>query len=83
MMLRTNLYITEEQNKEISHLAMVMKKPKAMVLRQLIVFGLKNNALMKKNSAAALLILADLAEELPSRGPKDLATHLDKYTWDE
>ena len=83
LMLRTNLYLTEEQNREITRLVMVVKKPKAAVLRHLIVFGLKNSSLAKSNTAQALLRLAGLAEALPSRGPKDLSTNLDKYAWDE
>jgi len=47
------------------------------------VFGLKNSSLAKSNTAQALLRLAGLAEALPSRGPKDLSTNLDKYAWDE
>ena len=82
-MLRTNLYLTEEQNREITRLAMITEKPKAAVLRHLIVFGLKNDSLAKSNTAQALLRLVGLAETLPSKGPKDLSANLDKYAWDE
>lgn len=82
-MLRTNLYLTEEQNREITRLAMVTKKPKATILRHLIVFGLENSSLVKPSSTQALLKLADLAETLSSRGPADLSVNLDKYAWDE
>ena len=82
-MLRTNLYLTEEQDKEIARLAVFTKKPKAAVLRHLIVYGLKNSSLAKSSSTQALLKLADLAERLKSKGPKDLSANLDKYTWDE
>ena len=81
-MLRTNLYLTEEQDKEIARLAVVIKKPKAAVLRHLIVYGLKNSSLARSSSTRALLALADLAEKLPSKGPKDLSANLDKYAWD-
>lgn len=77
------MYLTKEQNDEVARLAVVTKKPKAVVLRHLIVFGLKNSSLAKSNSAQALLKLASLAEMLPSKGPKDLSANLDKYTWDE
>lgn len=82
-MLRTNLYLTEDQNNEIIRLAVATKKPKAAVLRHLIVFGLKNSSLAKFNSAQGLLKLADLAESLPGRGPVDLSANLNKYAWDE
>lgn len=82
-MLRTNLYLTEDQNKEVVRLAAATKKPKAAVLRHLIVFGLRNSTFAKFNSAQGLLKLADLAEALPGRGPADLSANLDKYAWDE
>jgi hypothetical protein len=82
-MLRTNLYLTEEQNNEIVRLAVATKRPKAAVLRHLIVFGLKNSSLAKFNSTQDLLKLASLAETLPGKGPVDLSANLDKYAWDE
>lgn len=37
----------------------------------------------QQGSALALLKIARMAEQLKSKGPKDLSTNLDKYTWDE
>ena len=81
-MLRTNLYITADQNQEIGRLAMISKMPKAKVLRQIIDVGLKNSSLNASGSAKSLLKLAQMAEELPGSGPKDLSENLDKYAWE-
>lgn len=37
----------------------------------------------QQSSARALLKIAQLAEQFKARGPKDLSTNLDKYTWNE
>ena len=37
----------------------------------------------QQGSAMALLKIAQLAEQLKAKGPKDLSANLDKYTWDE
>ena len=37
----------------------------------------------QQGSALALLKIAQMAEQLKTKGPKDLSTNLDKYTWDE
>ncbi len=37
----------------------------------------------QQGSALALLKIAQMAEQLKVKGPKDLSTNLDKYTWDE
>lgn len=82
-MLRTNLYLTKEQNEEIARLAMITKKPKAAILRHVIGVGLKSGSLAVASSTAGLLELAQLADDLPDGGPKDLSANLDKYAWDE
>lgn len=37
----------------------------------------------QQGSALALLKIGQMAEQLKVKGPKDLSTNLDKYTWDE
>lgn len=81
-MLRTNLYITADQDQEIGRLANISKMPKAAVLRQIIDVGLKSSALSASKSAQSLLKLAQKAENLPGSGPKDLSKNLDKYAWE-
>ncbi len=39
--------------------------------------------LQERKSALGMIKIGDLASKLKSKGPKDLSTNLDKYTWDE
>ena len=84
-MLRTNVYLTEDQERAIRARAAVNKKPKAEVLRELINVGLKATPLQGSTSADVFMRLGQVAEQFRGRGtaPKDLSTNLDKYTWDE
>ena len=84
-MLRTNVYLTQEQVKEINARAAVMQKPKAQVLRDVIDTGLKASPVQKSASAEAFVRLGEIAEQFRGKGkaPKDLSANLDKYTWDE
>jgi len=84
-MLRTNVYLTEEQERAIKFRAAITKKPKAAVIRDIIENGLKVTPAPKDTSTQIFLNLAKLAEEFKDKGtaPKDLSTNLDKYIWDE
>lgn len=84
-MLRTNVYITEDQARELNLRAVITQKPKAEVLRAVINQGLKATPIQKSSSAQAFMKLAQVAQRFKGKGtaPKDLSTNLDKYTWDE
>lgn len=84
-MLRTNVYLTEEQERAIRTRATVNKKPKAEVLREVIDIGLKATPAQRSVSADVFMKLAQIAEQFRGKGtaPKDLSANLDKYTWDE
>lgn len=84
-MLRTNVYLTEEQEREIKVRAAITSKPKAEILREVITRGLKVAPIQKSNSTETFLKLASIAQQFKGKGtaPKDLSRNLDKYTWDE
>lgn len=84
-MLRTNVYLTDEQEKEIRIRAAIAQKSKAEVLRKVIDEGLKTSPLQKSASTKAFIKLGKIAEQFKAKGtaPKDLSSNLDKYTWDE
>lgn len=84
-MLRTNVYLTEEQERELTVRASIAKKPKAEVLREVIDEGLKTLPKNKSASTESFLKLAKIAQQFKNKGtaPKDLSANLDKYTWDE
>lgn len=84
-MLRTNVYITEAQERELNLRAVITRKPKAEVLREVIDKGLKVTPIQKSSSIQTFMKLAQVAERFKGKGtaPKDLSTNLDKHTWDE
>lgn len=79
-MLRVNIYLTDELNKEIERQALISKKSKAEVVREALEKGLKK---AQPKSAQALLDFAKAAEKIPTKGklPKDLIENMDYYTW--
>lgn len=82
-MLRTNVYITEEQARELNLRAVITQKPKAEVLREVIDKGLKTIPVAKSTSAEVFLKLAELGKKFKGTAPRDLSVNHDKYTWDE
>ena len=84
-MLRTNVYLTEEQERAIRARASVTQKPRAEILREIINKGLKADPVQKSASTELFTRLADVAEKFRGKGkaPNDLSRNLDKYTWDE
>ena len=84
-MLRTNVYLTEEQERAIRIRATINKKPKAKILRDLINVGLNTTPVQGPSSADIFMSLGQVAEQFRGKGtaPKDLSTNMDKYTWDE
>ena len=84
-MLRTNVYLTEEQERAISQRAAVTKKPKAAVLRLIIDQGLKTFSIQTSSSVLGFLKLGEVARQFKGKvkGPKDLSQNIDKYLWDE
>lgn len=79
-MLRVNIYLTEELNREIEQQSMLANKPKAEVVREALEKGLKKT---HPKSTQALLNFAHLVEKIPTKGklPKDLIENMDYYTW--
>lgn len=82
-MLRTNVYLTEEQDREIRRRSVMARKAKAEVLREVIDKGLQVSQLQKSTSTEAFLKLAELGKRFKGTAPKDLSINHDKYTWDE
>lgn len=84
-MLRTNVYLTEDQEREINRRASAARRAKAEVLREVITKGLQITQPQKSSSTTSFLKLAKIAQIFKGKGtaPKDLSTNLDKYTWDE
>lgn len=84
-MLRTNVYLTQDQEREINRRSIVAQKAKAEILREVITKGLQATPIQKSSSTASFLKLAEIAKRFRGKGtaPKDLSVNLNKYTWDE
>lgn len=82
-MLRTNVYLTEDQYRELKRRAIIGNKAKAAVLREVIDKGLEVTKAQKSASAEGFLKLAELGQRFKGIAPKDLSVNHDKYTWDE
>lgn len=80
-MMRTNVYIPEELNKQIDRVARFQKKSKATIIREALEEGMKEKNSVQAGSAKALLDMAKAAEKLDVSGPKDLSINHDHYTW--
>jgi len=75
-MVRTQVYLTEEQTRNIKLRAKREKKPEAEVIREVIDVGLKTSPSPRQESTgASLLRLAGVH----GKGPADLSTRIDDY----
>lgn len=82
-MIRTHVYLTEEQAQTIKRRAQQEQKPKAEVIRELLDSGLVAHSTTgrRKSTGETLLELATLGEKLGLKGPADLSTNLDDYLY--
>lgn len=81
-MQRISVYIQEDTKKRISLVARAKSKAESEIIRDVLEEGLAK-LYPKSSSAQALLDLAKMAEEIPTRGkvPKDAVTNMDYYMW--
>ena len=81
-MIRTQVYITEEQARDIKLQAKREHKPEAEVIRELLSEGLKTTKGQREESTGeALLRLAKVGEQLGATGPTDLSSRIDDYLY--
>lgn len=83
MMQRFYVNLTTDLNQKIEQKAWVTKKPKAVIVREALEIGLREIHSPKSTSAQALLNLALLAQQIPTKGsvPADAVKNMDYYTW--
>ncbi len=81
-MIRTQVYLTEEQARDIKLQALREKKREAEVIRELLDKGLRvTHAATGETTGHALMKLVDLGKRLGMTGPRDLSTNLDDYLY--
>ena len=81
-MIRTQVYLTEEQSQTIKRRSQQEQKPEAEIIRELLDNGLvASNTTKRKSTGETLIELATLGEKLGLKGPTDLSTNLDDYLY--
>ena len=80
-MLKTYLYLPEELNSRIIHLASTHQKSKAEMIRRALEIGVTAVARQKHSSADAMLKIAELGKKYKLHGPKDGSVKMDEYLW--
>jgi hypothetical protein len=81
-MIRTQVYLTEEQTQDIKLRAKRENKAEAEIIRELLDNG--RNAFPRTNQEStgdALLRLAKLGERLHVKAPADLSSRIDDYLY--
>lgn len=79
-MIRTQVFLTEQQYRLIYQMAETEKKPAAQMVRELLDSGLQQ----KKHVSGkdALLQLVKIGKNARASGPKDLSKNLDRYLYE-
>jgi hypothetical protein len=81
-MIRTQIYLTEEQNQDIKLRAKREKRREADIIRELLDRGrLTSQGKRQETLGNALLGLAALGKKLGMTGPTDLSTKHDDYLY--
>jgi hypothetical protein len=81
-MIRTQVYITEEQARDIKLKAKRENKREAEVIRDLVRMGLDaSRRTHQETTGEALLRLARLGEKLKVKAPADLSSRIDDYVY--
>jgi len=79
IMIRTQIYLTEELYRDVEALARRQKKTKSQVIRESLEEGLEG----KKKTYNAGKILLKIAGKAVKGGEKDLSENIDKYLYEE
>ena len=84
-MIRTQIYLTEEQAREIKLRSKQLQTPEAQLIRELLASGLKLKAQERdtQSSGESLLELVAIGKKHKASGPGDLSTSLDDYLYGE
>ena len=81
-MIRTQVYLTEEQARDIKLRAKRQNKREAEVIRELLNKGLHApRSASGETTGEALLRLAKLGEKLRVKAPADLSSRIDDYLY--
>ena len=76
-MIRTQVYLTEEQARDIKLKAKQEQKPQAEVIRELLNNSLHHTTSRRESTGDSLLRLAAIG----GKGPADLSSRVDDYLY--
>lgn len=79
-MIRTMVYLTEEQSRDIKLRAKRENKREAEVIRELLSAGLKTSSPQRQESTGESLLRPTA---IGGKGPADLSTRVDDYLYGE
>ncbi len=83
-MIRTQVYLTDEQARDIKLLAKMEKRHEAEIIRDLLSKGINASRRSTSETAGdALLRLAKLGKKLQIKAPADLSSRIDEYLYGE
>ena len=83
-MIRTQVFLTDEQKHDIALRAKRQNKAEAVVIRELLDTGRHASPRTDQESTGdALLRLAKLGEKLHVKAPADLSSRIDEYLYDD
>jgi hypothetical protein len=81
-MIRTQVYLTEDQSQQIKLRSKQEQRPEAEILRDIVDKGLAAaGPATKMSSGQSLLQLAELGKKYKAQGPGDLSTNVDDYLY--
>ncbi len=81
-MIRTQVYLTEEQAQDIKLRAKRENKREAEVIRELLSMGFNvSRSASRETTGEALLRLARLGEKLQVKAPSDLSSRIDDFLY--
>ena len=83
-MIRTQVYLTDEQKQDIEIRSKRQNKAEAEIIRELLDVGRNASPRTDHESTGdALLRLAKLGEKLHVKAPADLSSRIDEYLYDD
>jgi len=80
-MIRTQIYLTQKQHLQLKKKAHLENSTISEQIRKIIEADMEKNMPEKFNSGSWLLSMAKKAEKMKFKGPKDMASSVDKYLY--
>lgn len=80
-MIRTQIYLTQKQHSSLKKKAASLNTTVSDQIRKIIEKDLEERPLKEFNSGSWLLSMAAQAKRMKVKGPKDLASNVDKYLY--